>query len=71
MNRAHANSFQRRKIEPVFSYVLGRFEIDMREYSFLAVERHNLESGARATLADFLSVKTTSASRQIVYNPLD
>ena len=43
----------------------------MGEYDLLAVERHDLESGACATVADFLGVKTTSASRQIIYNTLD
>ena len=70
-NSADTDSFQRRKIESVFSYVMGRFEIDMGEYGFLAIEHHDLESGARATVADFLSVKTASASREIIHNPLD
>jgi len=43
----------------------------MREHDFLAIERHDLESGAGAPVADFLSVKTTNASRQIIYDTLD
>jgi hypothetical protein len=43
----------------------------MSKYDLLALERHDLESGARATVADFLGVKATGALRQILYNPLD
>ncbi len=70
-DRADTDSFQRGKIKPVFPQVLGRFEIDVSEYDFLAIERHDLKSGAHATVANFLGVKTASASRQIIYNPLD
>src|SRR5438132_9698857 len=66
-----ADRFERGKIKPVFSKALGRFEIDVSEYDLIAVERHDLEAGARATLADFLGIKTTSALRQIIYNTLD
>ena len=70
-DRVDADAFQRGKIKPVLSQVLGRFEIDMGEYDLLAIEGHDLESGARTTVADFLGVKTTSVSRQIIYNTLD
>ena len=43
----------------------------MGEYDLLAVERHDLESDARATVVDFLGVKSASASRQSIYNTLD
>ena len=70
-NSGDADSFQRRKIESVFSQAIGCFEIDMGEYSLLAINRYDLESGARATVANFLGVKTTSGSRQIICNPPD
>ena len=68
MDRPDADSFQCGKVKPVFSYVLGCFEIDMGEYNLLAIERHDLESGAHATVADFLGVKTTSTLRQAAYD---
>ena len=43
----------------------------MGEYDLIAIERHDLESDACATVADLLSVKTTGALRQIIYDTLD
>jgi len=43
----------------------------MGEYDLIAIERHDLESGAGATVADLLSIKTTGGLRQIIYDTLD
>src|SRR5207249_4313691 len=70
-DRLDAHCFERGKIEPVFPDALGRCEIDMREYSFIPVERHDLESDPRAMFADLLGIKTTGALRQLLQNTLD
>src|SRR5206468_10310927 len=70
-NRFDADGFQGGEIKPVFSNALRRFEIDVSKYSLVTIERHDLESNARAVLTHLFSVKTTSASREIIYNTLD
>jgi len=43
----------------------------MSKYRLLAIKRHDLESGGRATGAELLSKKSAGTSRQIIYNSLD
>jgi hypothetical protein len=69
--RGDTDGLESGQVDSIFSYAVRCLEINMEEHSLFTSERDDFESDARTTLVDFLGIKPTGRSRQLIQDALD